>query len=180
MDVSAYVVITLICLIPALVCAFILLVVFASWLTWFGRKRGIFNLPSRNKVIRVFQVIMFTLLAAIVLAHFEANWSIFAYCVDNYTPCPRDSEVIGLPIIPDTIAEIEAIVRHLLPPSMHNTCYTRNEPACQYTARYMVSQFAGNLFLPYPGIWFFSLGQALLTLAVVRHKFPEQRKQKRT
>jgi hypothetical protein len=165
---------------PFLICAFIPLVAIASGVAWYGRKRHRFVLPSTNKLIRVFQIALFTLLAALCLAHLEAKWNIFSYCFESYGQCPAYAEADGLPIIPDALAEQEAILRHLLPPSMRDNCYLGNEIACQYTSRYMVNQPAVNLWLVYPGIWFFALAQALIVLAFVRRIFPDTRKQKRS
>ena len=162
----------------SLICAFIPLVAIASITAWYGREQHCFVLPSRNKVIHACQLALFTLLAALLLAHLEAKWNVFAYCLDTERKCLRDFDIVGLPIIPDTRAEQEAIIRHLLPPVMRDSCYIGSEVACQYTSQYMIDVSGFDLWLVYPGIWFFAIAQALIVLAIVRRKFPDTRKQK--
>lgn len=182
-----YILPTILCLTPTFICALIPLIITALVVADIGRKRLWFTLPSRNTVIKYLQIALFTLLAALILAHFEAKWNIFGKCFDEYSVCEAGHrshdkylEAIGLPLIPDTGAEREAIIRHLLPPRLRDRCYLGHEKSCQEADWLMVNQFypPKEFWFPYPNIWLLALVQSLVAMAYVRRKFPDQRKTK--
>ena len=180
-----YIIPPLACLIPYFSCAFIPLILFASGIAWFGREHRIYTLPSRNLVLHTFQVIIFTLLSAAIHSHLVAKMDVIDYCTRYDSTCESDSSMLGLPIIPDTLSEAEAIIRYLLPPTFSklwkfpDTCYTGNQTICSYTSEYMMLDIDWSVWLLYVITWIFSITQAFLVMQIMRRKFPDERKAKR-
>ena len=121
-----YVLGTLICLIPLFTCAFIPVFVTVGGITWLGKARRIFTIPSKRNVIAIFQAISITLLSATILAYLEVQIIVtFDNCFEGGSECPYVDDKFLF----NTVAQIEGTIRNLLPPPMQNNCYTGHDLA---------------------------------------------------